>query len=177
MAVPGASVVRAGAGRGAARGAVRRNGLGRAARWLDGSRLRHLAAASGHLVGRTPTVAASRAGTAEIRVRRPPTSTTATNDLAQRGSAARGLGWAPVSSVSKPNWRPRAFHRGSVPGGILFGVGWAVSGACPSIALVSLGEGQFAAIATLIGLFAGNLAYGVVHRRWLHWHTNSCLDD
>lgn len=85
--------------------------------------------------------------------------------------------WIVVKRFRKPDWRPRPFHEGSIPGGILFGVGWAVSGACPGIALVSLGEGQLAAIATLIGLFAGNLSYGVVHRRWLRWHTQSCLDD
>lgn len=85
--------------------------------------------------------------------------------------------WVVVKRFSKPNWRPRAFHKGSIPGGVLFGVGWAVTGACPGIALVSLGEGQLAAIATLVGLFAGNWTYGVVHRRWLRWHTHSCLDD
>ena len=85
--------------------------------------------------------------------------------------------WTAIKRLSKPTWRRRAFHKGSIPGGVLFGAGWAVSGACPAIALVSIGEGQLAAIATLVGLCAGNWLYGVVHRRWLHWHTVSCIDD
>src|SRR5512147_2891518 len=48
--------------------------------------------------------------------------------------------WTAIRRLGKPSWRPRAFHTGSIPGGLLFGVGWAISGACPSIALVSIGE-------------------------------------
>lgn len=71
----------------------------------------------------------------------------------------------------------RPIHRGTILGGILFGVGWALSGACPSIALVQLGEGQLAAGITLVGMFAGNWLYGAVRERYLHWDAATCIDD
>jgi hypothetical protein len=71
----------------------------------------------------------------------------------------------------------RPFHRGTLLGGALFGVGWALSGACPSIALVQLGEGQLAALFTLVGIVVGNVLYAVVRARYLHWDTASCIDD
>ncbi len=87
------------------------------------------------------------------------------------------VSWAVIRKLSRPKWTSRVFHKGTIPGGILFGVGWAVSGACPSIAMVSLGEGQLAAIVTLGGVFVGNWLYGVAQQRWLHWSTHSCIDD
>lgn len=75
------------------------------------------------------------------------------------------------------HFRKRPIHRGTVVGGVLFGIGWALSGACPSIALVQLGEGQLAAIYTLVGMFAGNWLYGAVHMRFFRWDTGSCTDD
>jgi uncharacterized membrane protein YedE/YeeE len=59
----------------------------------------------------------------------------------------------------------------------LFGVGWALSGACPAIALVQLGEGQFVALFTLLGIFAGNWLYSVVHERFFRWSASTCVDD
>ncbi|VAW81846.1 hypothetical protein MNBD_GAMMA13-1278 [hydrothermal vent metagenome] len=49
----------------------------------------------------------------------------------------------------------KKFHKGTIPGGMLFGAGWAITGACPSVALVQLGEGKFLALVTVIGIFAG----------------------
>ncbi|HEY9051253.1 MAG TPA: YeeE/YedE thiosulfate transporter family protein, partial [Gammaproteobacteria bacterium] len=40
----------------------------------------------------------------------------------------------------------KKFNKGTIPGSILFGAGWAITGSCPSIALVQLGEGQLAAV-------------------------------
>ncbi len=71
----------------------------------------------------------------------------------------------------------RPIHRGTILGGVLFGIGWALSGACPSIALVQLGEGQLAAAVTLAGMLVGNWLYGVVRERYLHWDTATCVDD
>ena len=50
---------------------------------------------------------------------------------------------------------PRHVHRGSVPGGVLFGVGWALSGGCPAVTLVQLGEGQYFAVWTIAGILCG----------------------
>ncbi len=82
-----------------------------------------------------------------------------------------------MASPVKPHWPERALHKGTIAGGVLFGVGWAICGACPSIALVQLGEGQLAALWTLGGIFAGNWIYGLVHERWFRWDLGSCVDD
>lgn len=71
----------------------------------------------------------------------------------------------------------RPVHRGTLLGGSLFGLGWAVTGACPSIAFVQVGEGQLAALLTIVGIFAGNGLYAVVHRRFFNFSTGSCLDE
>jgi len=71
-----------------------------------------------------------------------------------------------------PSRRP--LHPGSIAGGILFGVGWALTGACPSVGVVQLGEGQLAAGWTLLGVFAGNWLYSIVHRRYFRWDTGNC---
>ena len=71
----------------------------------------------------------------------------------------------------------RPLHKGTLVGGALFGVGWALTGACPSIALVQLGEGQLAALLTLGGIFLGNYLYAVVHERYLRWDLGSCVDE
>ncbi|NRA35963.1 MAG: YeeE/YedE family protein [Polyangiaceae bacterium] len=59
-----------------------------------------------------------------------------------------GLSWLVVNRLPKapPNGPKRPMHAGTVWGGILFGAGWAVSSACPSIVFVQLGEGQLLAV-------------------------------
>lgn len=72
---------------------------------------------------------------------------------------------------------PRPIHPGTVAGGALFGLGWAIAGACPGTVVVQVGEGQLAALLTLLGVFTGNAAYAVVHRRYFRFSTGSCHDD
>jgi uncharacterized membrane protein YedE/YeeE len=71
----------------------------------------------------------------------------------------------------------RPIQRGTLLGGALFGIGWALSGACPSIVFVQLGEGQFAALCTLAGILAGNYLFGVIRTKYLHWDSVSCIDE
>ncbi len=68
----------------------------------------------------------------------------------------------------------RRVHPGVVPGGILFGVGWVLCGACPAVPLVQLGEGKLAALFTLLGVALGTLLYRRVHARAFRWDTGSC---
>lgn len=68
----------------------------------------------------------------------------------------------------------RRIHRGSIPGGLLFGAGWALSGACPSIAWVQLGEGHLAALLTLLGVVGGTWLHSIIQRRYLQWPSDSC---
>jgi hypothetical protein len=87
------------------------------------------------------------------------------------------ISWRVIHAATGATWTHRNIHKGTLVGGILFGVGWAVSGACPSIALVQLGEGQLGALATLAGVFLGNWLYSIVHERYFGWTTGSCVDD
>ena len=68
----------------------------------------------------------------------------------------------------------KALHKGSIIGGTIFGVGWAITGACPSVVLVQIGEGQVAAIATLFGVIIGTSVYPSLHRRFFGWDMGSC---
>jgi len=69
---------------------------------------------------------------------------------------------------------PNPYHRGIVPGSLLFGLGWALCGACPAVALVQLGEGRLCALLTLVALLAGNWVYPLVHRRFFKFDPGSC---
>jgi uncharacterized protein len=85
--------------------------------------------------------------------------------------------WAIIRSTSSPRWVPRPIHQGTLAGGVLFGVGWALSGACPSVAAVQIGEGQWGGLFTLLGMFGGNYLYSVVHQRWFRFSVGTCIDD
>ncbi len=59
--------------------------------------------------------------------------------------------------------RPR--HRGNVLGGVLFGIGWSITGMCPGPILVNVGEGKLYALAALAGALAGAASFGVLYPR------------
>jgi len=85
--------------------------------------------------------------------------------------------WWLVRQFSRPHWPPRRVHPGVLGGGVLFGLGWALSGACPSIAMVQLGEGQLGALWTVTGIVLGNWMYARVHARYFGWSAASCADE
>ncbi|NUP96038.1 MAG: YeeE/YedE family protein [Planctomycetaceae bacterium] len=64
-------------------------------------------------------------------------------------AGARSLAGAPISLAHKP------YHKAVFLGGIVFGVGWALSGTCPGTALAQLGEGKAYALATVLGIVGG----------------------
>lgn len=68
----------------------------------------------------------------------------------------------------------RPYHPGSVVGGILFGAGWALTGACPSAAIIFLGAGQIPALATLAGMLVGMKLYGWLKPKYFRWSTGGC---
>ncbi len=67
-----------------------------------------------------------------------------------------------------------SYHPGTIAGGLVFGVGWAITGACPTLALVMIGGGQIAAFATLIGVLIGTWVYPQIHRRYFGWDSGVC---
>jgi uncharacterized membrane protein YedE/YeeE len=53
---------------------------------------------------------------------------------------------------------PKPYRSGVLVGGIVFGLGWGLSAACPGTALAQLGEGKLYALATIAGILGGTWA-------------------
>lgn len=84
---------------------------------------------------------------------------------------------APVFVVLARRGTPlprRRVYGSTVLGAVLFGIGWALTGACPGAALVMIGCGYVPALASLAGIVAGMLLCAEVQRRWLRWEGDSC---
>lgn len=73
--------------------------------------------------------------------------------------------WLAAARVVGPLWARRIRHPGLVPGSVVFGLGWAVTGACPAVIFAQLGEGQWLALWSLAGVVAGNALFGAVRAR------------
>jgi hypothetical protein len=61
---------------------------------------------------------------------------------------------------------PVRFHKGTIPGAALFGFGWAVTGVCPGVALIQIGQGIWLALVTLAGIFAGIWIHARLKKRF-----------
>ncbi|MGH7436298.1 MAG: YeeE/YedE thiosulfate transporter family protein [Polyangiaceae bacterium] len=92
------------------------------------------------------------------------------------GVVLLAVAWEVVRRVWAPRVGIRPIHPGTLPGGVVFGLGWALCGACPAVALVQLGEGQAGGLFTLAGILAGNWIYASVHERFFRWSPGVCLD-
>ncbi len=68
----------------------------------------------------------------------------------------------------------KPFHPGTIPGSILFGIGWALTGSCPAIAIVQVGEGPLAGSFTLLGILFGVWVYRQAHAQYFHWDRGAC---
>jgi uncharacterized membrane protein YedE/YeeE len=55
---------------------------------------------------------------------------------------------------------PKKFNKGQVYGGLLFGFGWAITGACPGPLFAQIGTGATVITATLLSAIAGTWVYG-----------------
>jgi hypothetical protein len=56
-------------------------------------------------------------------------------------------------------------HWGTVAGGVLFGIGWSITGMCPGPIFVNIGEGKLYALAALAGALTGTGVYGLAAAR------------
>jgi len=79
-----------------------------------------------------------------------------------------------VTLCRKRNIPKKAFNGGTIPGSIMFGVGWAMTGACPSIALVQLGEGKIGALLTIFGIVTGVWIYRTIAAPSFQLDTGVC---
>ena len=61
---------------------------------------------------------------------------------------------------------PKQFSKGQIYGGLLFGFGWAITGACPGPLFAQIGAGYSVVAVTLLSAIVGTWVYGAV-RKWL----------
>ena len=59
-------------------------------------------------------------------------------------------------------FHPKKFQKGQVIGGLIFGLGWAITGACPGPLFAQIGSGYVVVIATLLSAIAGTWTYGLL---------------
>jgi uncharacterized protein len=63
---------------------------------------------------------------------------------------------------------PRKFSKGNIYGGLLFGFGWALTGACPGPLFAQVGTGATVTIITLLSAIAGTWTYGYFREKLPH---------
>ena len=56
--------------------------------------------------------------------------------------------------------RTRTLNKRTIIGGIIFGVGWGISGLCPGSAMASIGTGNLPALIGIAGMFVGAYMMG-----------------
>jgi uncharacterized membrane protein YedE/YeeE len=62
----------------------------------------------------------------------------------------------------------KKFQWGQVIGGLLFGLGWAATGACPGPLFAQIGGGFTVVIVTLLSAIAGVWVYGLIREKLPH---------
>ena len=55
---------------------------------------------------------------------------------------------------------PKTFNKGQIYGGLLFGIGWAMTGACPGPLYAQIGYGASVVIVVLLSAILGTWVYG-----------------
>lgn len=68
----------------------------------------------------------------------------------------------PIEFISKK------FNKGNIIGGLLFGFGWAITGACPGPIFAQIGNGATVIIVTLLSAVAGTWVYGFLREKLPH---------
>ncbi|MEC5147000.1 DUF6691 family protein [Chitinophaga sp. 212800010-3] len=63
---------------------------------------------------------------------------------------------------------PKKFNKGQIYGGLIFGLGWALTGACPGPLFAQIGTGAGVVAVTLLSAVAGTWVYGWLRERLPH---------
>ncbi|GAB3565747.1 YeeE/YedE thiosulfate transporter family protein [Spirosoma luteolum] len=63
---------------------------------------------------------------------------------------------------------PKQFSQGQIYGGLLFGFGWAITGACPGPLFAQIGAGYTVVAVTLLSALLGTWVYGAIRHRLPH---------
>jgi uncharacterized membrane protein YedE/YeeE len=62
----------------------------------------------------------------------------------------------------------KPFHKGNIYGGLIFGFGWALTGACPGPLFALIGSGAVVVTVALLSAIAGTWVYGSFQHRLPH---------
>jgi uncharacterized membrane protein YedE/YeeE len=65
-------------------------------------------------------------------------------------------------------FQDKKFTWGNVIGATMFGLGWAITGACPGPLFAQIGSGFLVVIVTLLSAVAGTWLYGLVRKKLPH---------
>lgn len=68
-------------------------------------------------------------------------------------------------SIHIPN---KEFNKGQIYGGLIFGLGWAITGACPGPLFAQMGAGFSVIIVTFLSAVAGTWVYGLIREKLPH---------
>lgn len=66
------------------------------------------------------------------------------------------------------HFTPKKFNKGQIIGGLIFGLGWALTGACPGPIFAQIGMGITVMIVVLLSAIAGTWVYGYFRNRLPH---------
>ncbi|MDA3625997.1 YeeE/YedE thiosulfate transporter family protein [Saccharopolyspora oryzae] len=69
---------------------------------------------------------------------------------------------------------PGRIHGGVIPGAVLFGTGWAISGGCPAIPIIQVASGYLPALVTIAGVMVGIWLCRWVNARFFRLDRGSC---
>jgi uncharacterized membrane protein YedE/YeeE len=62
----------------------------------------------------------------------------------------------------------KEYHKGQIFGGLIFGFGWAITGACPGPLFALVGTGATVLLVTLLSAIAGTWVYGYFRNKLPH---------
>lgn len=66
-------------------------------------------------------------------------------------------------------FKPKAnTYKASIFGGTIFGLGWAMTGACPGPLYTLLGHGYFIILVVILSALVGTIAYGAIREKLPH---------
>jgi len=66
------------------------------------------------------------------------------------------------------DFMPKKFNKGQIIGGLMFGLGWALTGACPGPLFAQIGAGFYVVAVVLISAVAGTWVYGYFREKLPH---------
>lgn len=62
----------------------------------------------------------------------------------------------------------KTFNKGQIYGGLMFGIGWAITGACPGPLFAQIGTGATVVLVTLLSAILGTWVYGYFREKLPH---------